>query len=103
MKKILYLIIIIFYFIYPTRLVCKEIFFIEDIAVLQKNNQLSERSVSRIIDPELGVICYEYYWGKSEGVTMSCIPFSFFDPETIKKIRNIIKDRKEDKNKIIKE
>lgn len=62
-----------------SKCICGEIHLIEDVCVLQADGDRIVRSVSRIIDPELGVICYEYDWGSSNGVSVSCVPFSFLD------------------------
>ena len=84
------------------RCIGSEILLIEDKCVLQQYEGHILRSVSRIIDPELGVVCYEYDWGNSNGVSTSCVPFSFLDLQARKQLQKIIKDWKEDRNKLIK-
>lgn len=101
MKKIIFIVILLLCLLPNSRCICDEIHLIEDVCVLQQNESRIVRSVSRIIDPDLGVVCYEYDWGSSNGVSMSCIPFSFLDMKAQKQIRDIIKKRKEDKNKIM--
>lgn len=80
---------------------CGEIHLIEDLCVLQSDRDHITGSVSRIIDPDLGIVCYEYDWGSSNGVSVSCVPFSFLDLEARKHLKRIIEDWKREHNKII--
>jgi len=61
MKNLLKIVIFtLILLLHGTNCMCGEIFLVEDICVFQEDTEHNiSRSVSRIIDPQLGIICYE--------------------------------------------